>query len=273
MILEGFGFSGYRSFGGNLSRLFPLGKINLIVGTNNSGKSNIVSFLDTQYSDFVLLARGRNRGSEHAFNELDYHHSDEKVAHRIAFPVARDAVSELIRKRLPDETQHVFQRGFAKKVLDSAVFTAEDGNVWFVYGSSSPSRDFALEYNGDAVSSLLSEREWQSLWGALTRKGGGGLQHWIPEAIQALSVVPDRSPPVQVLPAIRRIGKKGSEPDDFSGEGIIERLARIQNPPHNQQKLKAQFQAINEFVRVVLGNTTATIEIPYERDVVLAARG
>ena len=42
VLLKGFGFSGYRSFGNELTKIAPLRKVNLIIGKNNTGKSNIV---------------------------------------------------------------------------------------------------------------------------------------------------------------------------------------------------------------------------------------
>jgi hypothetical protein len=68
---------------------------------------------------------------------------------------------------------------------------------------------------------------------------------------------------------VRRIGDAGSEATDYSGIGIINRLAQLQNPAHNEQELKRHFEEINEFLREVVGNDSATIEIPFQRDVVL----
>ena len=77
------------------------------------------------------------------------------------------------------------------------------------------------------------------LCGALTGQNGGSLmQHWVPETINALAFVPASVPDIEVIPAIRKIGAAGSEANDFSGEGIIERLAKIQNPPLVEQEKK-----------------------------------
>ena len=76
-------------------------------------------------------------------------------------------------------------------------------------------------------------------------------------------------PDIEVIPAIRKIGASGSKADDFSGEGIIDRLAKIQNPQLTDQNLKEKFNAINQFVQEVLENSSANIEIPYERDMIL----
>jgi AAA15 family ATPase/GTPase len=47
MFIDGIGISGYRSFGQEVQRIGPFKKINLIIGQNNSGKSNVLRFLMT----------------------------------------------------------------------------------------------------------------------------------------------------------------------------------------------------------------------------------
>ena len=76
-------------------------------------------------------------------------------------------------------------------------------------------------------------------------------------------------PSVEVIPATRKIGSAGSGASDYSGEGIIERLAKIQNLSLSEQVLKKKFSAINEFVQNVLENSSASIEIPFGRDMIL----
>ena len=44
-IIEGLCLAGYRSFGPERQYIAPLGKINLLAGPNNSGKSNILRYL------------------------------------------------------------------------------------------------------------------------------------------------------------------------------------------------------------------------------------
>jgi hypothetical protein len=95
------------------------------------------------------------------------------------------------------------------------------------------------------------------------------LNQWVQETINTISFVPTTVPKVEIIPAIRKIGAAGSQAPDFSGEGIIERLAKIQNPSLSEQKLKEKFNSINIFVQNVLSNPSATIEIPHGRDMIL----
>jgi hypothetical protein len=73
----------------------------------------------------------------------------------------------------------------------------------------------------------------------------------------------------QMIPAIRQIGSKGSISDAFDGTGIIERVAKLQNPDVHNQTCRHRFNAIRDFLRDVVDRPEATIEVPYERDTIL----
>lgn len=273
VLLKGFGFSGYRSFGNELTKVAPLRKVNLIIGKNNIGKSNIVNFLSEQYSYFVTKARNQQRfgqQQEVPFKDIDKHISRERVENRISFPLFSNDIEDYINEKLPDAHSHRVHRGLARKLLSSGFFSNENEGVWFTYKSDSPNGTFELEINHKEIRQVLEPREWQQLWAALTRQGNGDItQHWIPETIKSLAYIPTNVPKVEVIPAIRKVGAEGSQASDFSGEGIIERLAKIQNPPLIEQADKEKFLAINAFLQEVLENPTAEIEIPYERDMIL----
>lgn len=276
MLLKGFGFAGYRSIGNELVKISPLKKVNLIIGKNNVGKSNIINFLANHYDHFVKKAKGQrqvsSRQQEVTFSDIDHPQHTSQREYRIAFPLNEADLTEYINQKLPDEQQHASQRQLAKKLLTSNRFLGDDGVIWFSYKSSNPNGEFQFEnkYNISELAPLLNDREWQSLWGALTRLGQGDRdQHWIPETISALAYTPENTPNVEVIPAIRKIGLDGSEATDYSGEGIIERLAKIQNPSFSNQEQKDKFHTINTFVQEVLENPSATIEIPYDRDMIL----
>ncbi|MFR9704898.1 ATP-dependent nuclease [Aeromonas sanarellii] len=274
MLLKGFGFSGYRSIGDKLVKIGPLKKVNLIIGKNNVGKSNIINFLNNQYSSFLHRVKNKSTSiiskREIPFLDIDYHLSDNKAKHRISFSLFEDEIDDFILSKLPDERRHRIPRQLAKKVLLSECFYYEDGAVWFTYCSSNISGKFELDIDIDKIEKTLTHSEWNQLWGALTSSSGGELKlHWIPATLKAISYIPDATPNIEVIPAIRKIGNKGSEANDFSGEGIIERIARIQNPQLSEQKLKQKFHSINLFIQDVLENTTAEIEVPYERNMIL----
>jgi AAA15 family ATPase/GTPase len=275
MRLKGFGFSGYRSIGNQLVKIAPLKKVNFIIGKNNTGKSNIVRFLNDQYSYFLSNAKNeRPFGSsreqkEIPYKDIDFPQLNRNIEYKISFPLFEEDIDDYVNTKLPDPSNHHQARVLANQVLRSNQFF--DGHAaWFTYSSNNPNGTFELVVNTNELSSILQAQQWRTLWGALKNASGGDFRtHWLPETIKSLAYTPTNIPTVEVIPAIRKVGETGTEAKDFSGAGIIERIARIQNPPLEQQNLKDKFLSINGFIQEVLENSSAEIEIPYERNMVL----
>jgi predicted ATPase len=140
-----------------------------------------------------------------------------------------------------------------------------DEAVWFEFEQQGLVTDdkWALAFKP------LSDPELHRLWGNLTGSSGGSRDgHWIPGVIEKLTPT-WRSVAVAMIPAIRSVGGKGSKPDGFGGQGLIEKLARLQNPDVHQQSEKRKFARVNNFLQSVTDNRTATLEIPFERDTIL----
>lgn len=273
MQLTGFAFSNYRSYGDDLIKIAPLKKINLIIGKNNSGKSNIINFLANQYNFFSILAAGKNlskNSEDYTFQDIDEHTSDIKMSHyRIGFALSKQEVENYLIEKITNFSDSNIKIPLFK-ILDSFYLDQDDNLYWFIYESQYLQGGFSPSVSIDLVSSILTIREWDNLWQLTTRKSGGGLkEHWIPEILNILSYVPKENLKVEVIPAIRKIGIAGTTANDFSGEGIIERLALLQNPSRTEQELKNKFKLINNFLQTVLNNDTAIIEIPYQRDMIL----
>jgi hypothetical protein len=268
MLLKGFGFSGYRSVGDKLVKLAPLKKVNFIIGQNNIGKSNIINFIFHQYSAFLRGVRGEKLTGAFQLSGTDEHISHCGVERRIAFDVPLCDIDKYL-ERLFSHDQLGRSRAAAKKILLSPSFN-DGARLWFIYQYEKINNKLSLVYDRDEVAGVLPPTEWQNLWSILSNKSGGSLEgSWIPDTVSALAYFPENIPKVEVIPAIRKIGAYGSQAADFSGEGIIERLAKIQNPPLELQKDKLKFKAINNFLSDVLENVTASIEIPHARDMIL----
>ena len=140
-------------------------------------------------------------------------------------------------------------------------------NVWFQYKTEGLKLNRDME-NWEQAFNVLDDREMQGVWTRLTGTRGGGREHWFPETLRRLF---PKFPEVEtvMIPAIRQIGIKGSVSEGFSGEGIIERLVKLQNPDVYSQQDRKKFEQINKFLQTVTDNLNATIEIPHERDTIL----
>ncbi len=135
------------------------------------------------------------------------------------------------------------------------------------------------------LSELLAELNfptpvWQSLHSALMRAlRPGGLVpspadplHCLPWILASVSPTSYSIPQINIIPALRRVGDAGStsETTDFSGSGIIGKLAVLQHPTHGNQHQKSQFEKINQFLQIVLGKPSAKLEIPHDQSAILA---
>ncbi|MBD3618231.1 MAG: AAA family ATPase [Chromatiales bacterium] len=257
--------SGYRSFGSEIQRFERFGKINLFIGRNNSGKSNILRFIVNLYPALP----GRKNVSLDALDRHIPAGANFTVGSSISLDKDEsgnyvDVVENSISK-LPENRQRATEASSILKLLVEKARIDGLEDAWFDYqdGTSVIGADWYPVFN------VLSDREIEMLWRALTRRSGGSKDaHWIPETVMALAPRFQQVNAI-IIPAIRKVGDKGSESEEFSGEGIIERLVRLQNPDVHNQEDRDKFNKINEFLRSVTDNKSATIEIPHERDTIL----
>lgn len=264
VIIPNLAFSGYRSFGPDIQYFETFSKINVFIGQNNSGKSNILRLLEEVYGQGNreklrldplsqhLPARPPLRigvGEEFESDGADYL---VKPDHRVlkALPAGQDVM--LIRRILGGV--YAAKANVDGTRLCWSITTIADR------ASKADTWKQALQ--------ALDDRRILRLWTLLTGMQGGSRESaWEPGIIDRLPLsVPVVS--VQVIPAIRQIGERGTVADGFDGKGIIDRLAKLQNPDVHNQEDRSRFKAITKFLCDVIGRSDATIEIPYERDTI-----
>ncbi len=266
MYIDAIGLSNYRSFGHDVQRIGPFTNVNLFIGQNNSGKSNILSFINSHYS----LAIGSLReGTNLEFGELD-RHLGEKNDYRIielGFPIGGDKYQKIFQQ-IPD-----FGRAQLERILGSQSIRHGTDVAWFRFVAHAPNDKLLRDPNFDKE--LRDELPvqtgvWRDAWRALKKQqSGGNDDQWVIETIVQLLSPLLEIPKIKLVSAIRRIGEMGSPlGDDYSGIGIIERLQQLQNPKYNQQKQRKAFDQINEFVREVVGNKSALLEVPHDRSII-----
>ena len=263
-LLNAFLLGGYRSFG-TPQRFARLAKITLLIGPNNSGKSNVLRFLHDVYSKAV-------KGEALQFEPLDRHFPNQtgfRFGQSISLQKDKDGnYSEFDSATLPffrDKSKHPSYAGQILRICQRKAELDGTDDVWFEFGSG---KGLVTEGWQEAFR-VLDDRELSHLWSSLTGASKGSREaHWYPETLE--KITPGfRTASFAMIPAIRRVGGKGSESQGFSGEGMIERLARVQNPDAQKQGEKEKFARINSFLQSVTDNQSASIEIPYDRDTVL----
>ena len=151
---------------------------------------------------------------------------------------------------------------------------AHDGHLWFVFESdpANPHQLKQLFLDLAVKDSELTDDDWRRLNGGLSARAGRDRGAWVNAVLTRLCPRPD---PIQVdiIPAIRRVGESQSSPTDFGGEGLLKRLQAIEYPSPGERELKIRFREITKFVRELLRDDLATIDVPHTLDTIMVDHG
>ena len=254
-------------------RIGPLSKINFFIGQNNSGKSNIINFLNEHY---FILFESTSASIRNQFNYSDYHGFDRGIQPNFSYSININTIESFIEEKiLKDRNDLGFNR---KKVEDivkiflSPIFKFGE-QIWFDFEISAQGASPIILSNydnwSDQIKKILSHTEWHNLWGFLTRYSGGDINNWIKDCLKKIIITPAKCK-ATIIPGIRKVEKDPTESQQFySGYGLIEELSKLQHPTLEHQKKKELFNQINAFIKNVLENPDAEIEIPHDLDTIL----
>jgi predicted ATPase len=268
-FLHGIALANYRGIGA-IQYIAPFDKFNFFIGPNNSGKSTVLHFIANHLKPMMndSTSRFSNRTDELKLENLDIRLG--KISRDVTISIATPIVD--IIENISRENDR-FQKGqiYYDRILKIMEYISQDGIVWRSKHNTEKRLTLTDEkFSKVNLKQLLKEDEWYSIWNRLTSMQGGGIEHWISGVIEHIANhIPPQLPEIKFIPAIRQISKKGSNFDDFSGKGLIEELARLQNPgPLEREKLET-FKKINDFLKSVTDNDSALIEITFDREHVL----
>lgn len=260
-FLSGLGVRNYRGIG-EWQFVSDFHSFNFFIGANNSGKSAVLSFIKDR-----MPPKPDQNGTFKcsAIPDLDFHErrtgGGMEAATYISLEKFRDKVLDALARK-----QHSALISAVDRVLTKL---SHDNKVWLIFDLKAGSTKFLAE-NENLIDST-DQDSWRIVWETLTGQNGGDLKaHWIPQTLSRLKIIFGYSmPTVKFIPAIRQIGPKGQDFSDFSGKGLIEEIASLQNPSHDKGHRRVLFDKINDFLQTILDNKTAEIEIPYDREHVI----
>lgn len=270
MFLDGIGISQYRSFGSEVQRIGPFKKINFFIGQNNSGKSNILLFISQHFNTFIENIKHLNRHEKYQIDPSDYYVGP--IGSKQIIEIGINIDKETYKAILPKISEPIKER--IPEILSCKVLSHDTGLAWFRYEVNEQKK---IHFSLDLVqqiddAKLLSSNGWGRLYTALFGMNNGSSEAtWIPGVLNKLSPINCTFPKINLIPAIRRIDK-GDHTNDFSGLGLVDRLAELERPsldPANRNlyyQQKDQFKQICEFLRMVTGNSGAKLEIPDKKD-------
>lgn len=273
-MLQGFAFTGYRSFGTEaLQVVGPMSKVHLLAGPNNSGKSNVL-----RVAELALPSVGI--GGSLVLDDLDVPvnpHGPAAQTLSVALPfLVTDKLRELVEQQLGPN-----QRGQLESLWDLPALLLE--------GAESSFRWIRFQLEGDRWNLAKEQVE------ALTAQdpSGGGFLRDLSMAVASqsggergedarrvlarlgeLAQIRERIPPVSTIGAFRRIEPGELQDGELNGPGLIERLAQLQNPSYGRHEEDlSRFEAINRFLAELFEDRGARISIPHNRDTIMVLHG
>jgi hypothetical protein len=276
--LTGFGIRSFRSFGDEPQFFEPLGKINLFVGQNNSGKSNVLRAALA----LKQALNGHKSGPrvQHGFvtSPTVTHIGGKKTNASVYLPmysVGEPHIQHLNNIVPPSQANRdvivamlsEIVRGFAQKQNRSPTWFEYDPNNNFELLSPLPSSYYDERQRTVAIS---TSHAWETVWRALTNMAGGGVKDWVTAIWSRLSPIAHIAiPDVYEIDAFRRLGAPESDFNGYNGSGLIKRLASLERPAADKLQDKEVFERICRFAQVVLENKSARLEIPHDRSTIL----
>ncbi len=256
--LRGFGISNYRSIGSEAAKVGPLAKINLFIGRNNAGKSNLLRFAYEHLQQ--LLARGTApNGHYKGFSAADRPYSGN--SQRVLF-------------LMPNPTSGNFPNDSARTAheqLDTIISQPPFSN-WIEADLAEKSINSISTNLLEAIKRQVSKLED----GGRNFHRGPGFPGDIDANLTAMLLGKFQSGFRAIMvPAKRTIGLTANadqaEETKFDGKDLVNRLANLQNPTPNPNdanfynRERNRFNSICRLLQDITGDPEARIEVPGSR--------
>jgi predicted ATPase len=253
--LEALDVQYFRGIGPERQRLGPFKGFNFFVGMNNSGKSTVLDFIHRYLSS-------HRPGQARVIPEGVDRYTGGPKSGELRFALGR-TTANFIKSALDGVDQSAKQQ-FAGEIEEICNLLADSrGLIWFEPGRGPVIAPDLM----NRLMAALHTSQWNALWRAVKRMQGGNLEKdWIPLTVDHFyAAQPQFLPSVRLIPTHRQISDTSNSFEDFSGRGLIARLAELQSPDHDKREEFAIFNRINSFLQTVTGRAEARIEIPHNR--------
>jgi len=243
MNIQGFGIKNFRSFDEQGVYLDNLKKINVIIGKNNCGKSNVLRFLQTLHLHI---------------GELNKFPNDITNQHK------RNGASTIIVVKIKGENlPH-----------NKDKFRYASGFDYNEFLESYHNFDFNLNTKNFELPKSIQNLEWQQLipfQSAYSRADSKHLLAKIKESWQRSieQNIKNQFKDLIYIPHLRVI-KEGHQFGDsnssINGSNIISKMFEMQNPEIGKESSRKKFNLIQTFVRDLINKPDLLIEIPHTKE-------
>lgn len=276
----GFGICGYRSFtSADPALVGPFGRVHLITGQNNSGKSALAN---VAWHVLPSLRRdGTVDWSKRPFTTGDIPQGIPWTPHTSITLSICFSLSSLLSKVGDEQHRNRFAKSTVEKALTSeSVSRGNEGVCWFDYDvpidlQASNQRQLILNEQFAKELSKECSTNFKDISLALTSQGGSNLKDNLTRIITKLAPW-DSIPNVIKVDAIRYT-TDDNEPSDHvisGGKGLIKELRRLRMPNVNEQFInQKKWVRFEKFVRDILNDPEAEINTNADATAILVKSG
>lgn len=257
-MLDGLYISNFRNFDKE-QLVAPLGKINVFIGPNNSGKSNVLRYirdvLEPLFMQPVYGSTVRAVPSVSAPRFATGHSTERRVLVKVDSATLARMTN---RPSIPESWVAWFDNHPLKSLSGYLGLPVDRQNDRL-----------------DVVQAQLPERGidqtiTQQIWSAITQRNGGGFSHWHSELMQRLLHESIKPLEVVYIPPYRQIETRLEEFNNeyrmtSDNDHLIDRLSELAHPPYDKQDLRKQFDALVRFVADIIDRPDAWVDIPANR--------
>ncbi|WP_292121091.1 ATP-binding protein [Mesorhizobium sp.] len=240
-------------------------KINIFIGQNNSGKSNVIRYV----SRYIIPALS-GKAPESLATDLPRNGYTTPSCTWMLFPIHE----MYIEKALPQDKKPLADRFVTLMQMLST--TINDGRMIWLPVEAKGSR---IHKNADVLNAIIGkhtrdkEHTLLNFWQHLRNGSGGNVHDWLTDILQVFISPFFYSVDVKIVQALRRIDTRLEEfrPEFGASAGndkIIDALAALASPPWDRQEDRKRFAAIEHFVNSVLSRSDVKVEIPHDKSTI-----
>lgn len=257
-MLHGFEISHFRNFGSTPSLVGPLGKVNIFIGSNNSGKSNILRYI----RDFLVPVNNVKRGAPSSLTAINrsMFAQDEPKAYTLLVPLEQELLEQLFQLSRPYQKEkmsaffhsHYLCINGSHIRIPMRVDKTNGSNAVIVEGQLEQEQSEAIQIIANSASIARGNAQ-ESL---------GNILHRIYENYYSEF-------DTKYVPAFRQIKTKLPEfkheyEEYSSGPHIADQIIRYSNPTYENQSHKKSFEKLENFLRDITQIDDLKIEIPHD---------
>ncbi|MGI6535994.1 MAG: ATP-dependent nuclease [Eggerthellaceae bacterium] len=279
-VFLGFGIDGYRSFNsGQPAMVGPFGKVHLVTGQNNSGKSSLANVASRIFP--ALQGRGEISSNPYPIRDEDLPQGarrqlDANITLSLCF--SRDSLLENV-----GDKSYGGQRALdtiSDALSSETVSRGDPGVCWLDFNMPVSPRSSTrndLVFDQEIADTLAEEcgTNFSNESLAIVSHGGGNPRDNLNDIFHAL--IPwDAIPSVIKVEAIRHITDEEEPGEHYisGGQGLVRELRRLKMPTVNEQfESQRKWDRFERFVRDILNDPDAEVTTDAEATVVQVKSG